>query len=212
MKMKFIHPPFFCEPQMQSHIEKLFDGEYDVPLFGHGLTILDIGANVGSFAIWASHRWPGSLIHCFEPHPKTFELLKKNLASYPRIGYFDWGIGTPGMRPLYDGINNCGEATLYRNAVTSEVGQHVEIKSPLTLPKADILKIDTEGCEIEILQPLIRDGRRYKAVMFEYHNKDNRRIADLLLKDYTLVSNQINGNPHLGVSCYLHNSIEVVIE
>ena len=41
-------------------IKDVLEGEYEGGFDGVGLDILDIGANVGSFALWASARWPGS--------------------------------------------------------------------------------------------------------------------------------------------------------
>jgi FkbM family methyltransferase len=41
--------------------------------------ILDAGANIGSFSIFASMQAPHSKIIAFEPFPKTFELLQNNI-------------------------------------------------------------------------------------------------------------------------------------
>jgi len=42
-----------CPPTMLSHVRKVLAGEYDVPYQAAKPVILDIGANVGSFAVWA---------------------------------------------------------------------------------------------------------------------------------------------------------------
>ena len=42
--------------------------------------ILDIGANIGAFALWAIGRWPGCRLHCYEPLPANFDMLRQNLA------------------------------------------------------------------------------------------------------------------------------------
>ena len=59
-------------------IKDVLEGEYECGFDGVGLDILDIGANVGSFALWASARWPGSTVTSYEPHPGTYELLRRN--------------------------------------------------------------------------------------------------------------------------------------
>ena len=66
---------------MRHHVQKVLDGEYEVPYEAILPVILDIGANVGSFAAWALKRWPGCHVHCYEPLPDNFVLLKKNLGS-----------------------------------------------------------------------------------------------------------------------------------
>src|SRR3712207_638198 len=40
-----------------------------VPFEHRYLTVIDVGANRGQFALVASHRFPGAVLHCFEPLP-----------------------------------------------------------------------------------------------------------------------------------------------
>ncbi len=62
-------------------IKDVLEGEYECGFDGQGFDILDVGANVGSFAVWASLRWPGSRIGSYEPHPGTFDYLRRNTAG-----------------------------------------------------------------------------------------------------------------------------------
>lgn len=202
MKVSF-NRPFECDDSIRPHLAKVFEGEYDVPLFKPAPKILDIGANSGAFAIWASHRWPGAEIHSYEPHPKTFELFKKNTEGIPLTAY-NMGVGIPGVRVLYEGVHNNGEASLY---IPNHTGVHIQVADPLTLREADIIKIDTEGCEVEILVPLIESGRKFSAVMFEYHRRQDRFILDhLLSKDYTLIGAEIY-QPTRGTMKYMRNDL-----
>jgi hypothetical protein len=41
---------------MRRHVQKVLAGEYDIPYRHKAPVILDIGANVGSFAAWALKR------------------------------------------------------------------------------------------------------------------------------------------------------------
>ena len=54
---------------------------YDVP--GVDLrscrTIVDLGANVGVFALYAAANAPNATIHCFEPAAATFAALQQNM-------------------------------------------------------------------------------------------------------------------------------------
>jgi len=61
-------------PSMISRVREIFNGEYDIPYSHQSPVTVDIGANIGGFAAWASQRWPGSVIHCYEPLPQNFEL------------------------------------------------------------------------------------------------------------------------------------------
>lgn len=208
-KATVLCPSFQCPPEITKYLQFVFDGEYDVPVAytDEAPVVLDLGANYGAFSVWASHRWPGCIVHAYEPHPETFEVLSQNLSLYPKVTAYNHAIGNPGLRVLHDGLGNSGECSLYvpeNNLLPT--GQHVEVKDPLTLPEARILKMDIEGCEIEVLEPLLAQGRIFDAVMFEYHRTSDRRILDSLLKDYTLTGANLY-NPGLGVMRYVHKKL-----
>jgi FkbM family methyltransferase len=71
----------------------VFDGEYDVPYDKPDMVILDIGANIGSFAVWAKYRWPSSTIHCYEPISVNYELLLQNVAEKEKVICHNVAIG-----------------------------------------------------------------------------------------------------------------------
>lgn len=197
---------FECEDSIRPYLEKVFKGEYDVPYWPEKPpVILDIGANVGAFSLWALDRWPGALIHAYEPHPETFKTLCKNVAG-TRVIPYNYGIASKeGWFPLYDGLDNSGEASLFDSAFARKgTGIHVEIKTPDVLPEADILKMDTEGCEVQILDPLITSGRKFAAVMFEYHSPNDRRDLDLLLVEYVLAKAHVTPFCMIGTMNYIH--------
>lgn len=198
---------FLCEDSIRPHLRKIFEGEYAIPLSGPVSAILDIGANSGAFAIWSLGVWPAATVHCYEPHPKTFRMLLRNI-EVCRPGstvLYNHAIGSPGIRPLYNGSNNSGEATLFAdNQASNGTGQFVEVMSPLTLPKADILKVDAEGSEVEIIAPLIACGHEFSAIMFEYHRVSDRRVLDGILIDYILTGASVSEHPAIGVCRYIH--------
>jgi FkbM family methyltransferase len=45
-------------------------------------TIIDVGANIGLFAIWVRQHRPLALLHCIEPADEPFECLKRNADDY----------------------------------------------------------------------------------------------------------------------------------
>ena len=189
-------------PEMRLIIEEVLNGEYDIPFLDiKKPVIFDIGANVGSFATWALHRWPGSTIYCFEPSPSTFEYLKKNLQPYKNIILNNVAIGDPKRRKLYQGLTFNAQASFFQLGEQTKKYEIVTTVWPSSLPpKCDILKIDTEGCEVEILEGL--KLRKFMAILVEYHSEANRRKIDKILKDYVLVGNQID-RPNRGILKYL---------
>jgi FkbM family methyltransferase len=58
-------------------------GEYVAPGFEiiPGERVVDCGANVGAFAVWATAA--GASVVAYEPHPLTYEWLERNVAGRP---------------------------------------------------------------------------------------------------------------------------------
>jgi len=196
---------FQCPPSMRPHVQSVLAGEYDIAYDNPKPVILDVGANIGSFALWASRRWPGSFIHCYEPLPENFAALEGNVAPVKsRVVLNNHAIGEPGQRKLFLGRNNCGEASFFDLGEQSRDWVNVEARAPATLPKADILKLDTEGSEVEILSGL--PDLTFDLVLLEYHSEENRRTVDRLLQDYILVGGRVRG-AHRGVLKYVRRPL-----
>lgn len=76
----------------------------------------------------------------------------------------------------------------------------------LDIAAIDILKIDTEGCEVPILRSALELVRGGRALYLEYHSEGDRRVIDALLADtHILFSGAISG-PHRGELCYVARS------
>lgn len=203
-------PYFVCEDTITTHLARVFEGEYDVPLVytNEQPIVLDLGANFGAFSVWASHRWPGCSVYSYEPNPEIFPDLERNVSFYSGVKAFNQGVGTPGMRVLGKGLENTGERSFHRVANNpAPLGQHCEVIDPLSLPVARVIKLDIEGCETEVLVPLIESGRTFDAIMFEFHNREIRlRLEDLLRKDYVLTGASLY-SPDLGVLRFLNRKV-----
>jgi FkbM family methyltransferase len=165
---------------MQDAVTYVLSGEYESGFDGHGLTILDIGANVGSFALWASLRWPGSTIHCYEPNPGTFAYLARNTAGHPNVRCVNAAVfpGGQNKASFFSRYAGDGEAGLlayagdtFREGVV-EATFEVDVVAPSELPRADVIKLDIEGGEAEVLAALDLTGVSY--VLGEFQNRRNR--------------------------------------
>jgi FkbM family methyltransferase len=152
---------------MAPHVRRVLGGEYDIPLKESPSTVLDIGGNIGSFAVWAAHKWPGANIVSYEPEGENAGMFRKNTEGLPvdlkQLAVLDF----PGHAKLYEGLSNCGEWSI-------EANNHgprsimVECIDAATLPAADFVKIDAEGSELQILQRLKLDS--VKALAVEVHS------------------------------------------
>ena len=174
---------------MKDAVNYVLSGEYESGHDGSNLTILDIGANVGSFALWAALRWPASTIHCFEPNPGTFAYLKRNTAANPRVHITNAAVypGSEKKLKFYSRFAGDGEAGLaaYSNETFRDGMQRdeyeVDVVAPSALPRADIVKIDIEGGEAAVLAAL--DLSATSLVLGEFQNRRNRhQMQDTLTK------------------------------
>lgn len=127
-----------------------------------GDTVFDIGANVGLFGLMAAVSEPTCRVHAFEPHPKVFEYLERNVR----------GNGLDNMTPQPMAVSNRdGEVSFYVpatvtlsfSATTLEGFRRSE--NVITVPavtldryvednrleKVDLIKIDTEATEHLVL-------------------------------------------------------------
>jgi FkbM family methyltransferase len=187
---------------MAGDVAECLQGCYDVPgleFSAPPIVILDIGANVGAFTLWASKRWGGSTIHAYEPNPDCLELLSSNVDD--RCIIHPAAVSSEsGSKFLYDGAHNCGEASLVQGVGTRNSGRQVNVISGADLPLADIIKIDTEGSEWDILStyPHLDHTR---AVMFEWHSLEAReKLTNLLTsKGYVCVADKRTQFDYLGL-------------
>lgn len=194
-----------CPPDMHGHVLEVLNGGYDVPglEFDAPPRILDLGACVGDFAVWAAHRWPGAIIACFEPNPKAFALLEDNLRGTGVALHQAAVRAIAGSAPLYFGRQNLGEATFYGTETHTAGSVLVECASAMNLSDCDVLKIDTEGCEVEILREYLRRDGLPRAILLEFHSEEDRRHIDVILGGlYSLVRGRI-AHAGMGTLCYV---------
>lgn len=178
-----------CPPAMAAAVRYVLEGEYESHFDGAGLDILDIGANIGSFARWADMRWPSSTIRCFEPNPGTFTFLERNIADRSNITATNAAI-YPGSGEKaaffarYDGDGEAGLVSYAGDTFRAGAMQRtfdVAVLAPHTLPSADIVKLDVEGAEAAILKHL--DLSRTELVLAEFQNRRNREEMRAILSN-----------------------------
>jgi FkbM family methyltransferase len=135
-------------------------GEYELeslPDLPSPVAVLDIGANIGNFALYARQRWAGAVVHSYEPHPRTFELLcaaigKEGVAVEAAVTH-----PARGRVRLYEGVNGSEECSIRDDVRWPHCSQRldkwidVETVDSAALPPCDVLKVDVEGEELPIL-------------------------------------------------------------
>lgn len=187
-----------CPPE-HAGVQSVLDGSYDIPglEFDPPPVVIDIGANIGAFSVYAAQRWPGATIHAYEPHPDHVALMKQNVAGL-NVDVSEVAVTEPDKDgqtiKLFDGKHNPGERSIRQMGEQLETSTDVLALSAGRLPPCDVLKIDTEGCEVEILEayPWLHT---IKALMLEWHSAaDYRKLVEWLPKlGLTLVSDMTGG-------------------
>lgn len=76
--------------------------------------VLDVGANVGMFALRVKQVAPDARVYCFEPAPLSFACLATNLAAHPGISLCECAVArTPGAQRLTYFPNSPGNTTCH---------------------------------------------------------------------------------------------------
>jgi FkbM family methyltransferase len=143
-----------------------------------GDIVIDIGANIGVYALWAARK--GATVTAYEPAPTTFRHLVANTRKRPSV--------TPVSAAVVGAVPPTGKVRLYlhdqwstRNTLLGhEIGSGEPLVSFVDVPAigidavldagCDVLKIDCEGAEYELLTGASDSAlRRVRRVVVEFH-------------------------------------------
>ena len=132
-----------------------------------GGVFIDIGANIGAYSFWVASLGSGIRIEAFEPDPELCERMQFNLSTN--------GLNQVHIHPIALG-NHCGTGSLKRSGtnrgrtqvVDREDGCDQEIRierlpdflQHAGIDKITALKIDVEGDEASVLEPLLVEEHR----------------------------------------------------
>ena len=155
-------------------------------------TVLDVGANDGTWSLMAAELFPNGMIHALEIVPETPAALRARVGQHDRIKCFDFGLAAhTGRLPIryYAPANRHATFIDFPRSWTGEwiecpVMRGDEFLAQEGIPAIDFLKLDVEGAEHLVLQGLEANLRkqRVRFVQFEYGQKDI--LTDFLLRDF----------------------------
>ena len=167
---------------------------------------IDVGAQGGEMINTISNNFTVKKIFAFEPNPECLNTLKKikknNLEIFEfalgnKKGYVDLNIGYISSMSSINDINNKSfysklkkifiglfyfKSSVYKKKIRIKVKTLSEILIKNKLKKIDLLKIDTEGYELNVLIGIEKFIEKTKIILLECHYDDS------LIKNYNLRS------------------------
>jgi FkbM family methyltransferase len=141
-----------------------------------GGALVDIGAHIGLFAIYAFRNLRPSRIICVEPSSHNLALLSRNLRENGVSCAMTYGVaiaGESGNARISIDPYNSGGHTLVGQSATWEPVTAMTLEDLFDLAeisKCSLLKMDCEGAELDILDKASDSLlRKISVISFEYH-------------------------------------------
>ena len=158
--------------------------------------VVDIGAHIGVFSVFASRLASKGRVYSVEPVPENFEMLKRNLIANGMDRVVALNLAVSDKRGVTDlficGGNTGGNSLLSTfggNAVTSRISVNTvslsDMMSENAISEIDFLKMDCEGGEYAIMYSCPdRVVSSIKKISMEYHNIDSDKRNGKAMKAF----------------------------
>lgn len=174
-------------------LDEIWNEECYTPPFvsiGEDDIVLDVGANKGYFALYASAKARAGKIFSFEPVPEIYALLKSNIQANRAANVFPFNVAISdriGVADIHISSQS-GAHSLYRRdgqvatiSVPTDTIEHFCRASGLE--RIDFLKLDCEGAEYDTIlklspQTLAAIGK----ISLEYHEGLSDHTPDELVR------------------------------
>lgn len=169
--------------------------------------IVDIGANIGVFSLFAAYHYPKAKVWSFEPEQHNYNQLCRNIQIDRKI--------VSDIHPIRAAVSN--QSGSIRFYVKEQSGWHsiysdseenvhaivevpsVTIEDIITLTDQlpiDLLKIDCEGGEFDIIQSHSKLlGRHVRHIAMEYHEVGGHTV-DQLVDGLAAYGFEVKVQPH----------------
>jgi len=173
-----------------------------------GDTIVDLGANIGTFVLYCQTRAPGVRVVAAEPVPATYAQLRRNVeANRLEAAVSTYSVAVSDHR---GSLYLAPQAESGHNAlVAAGEGEPIpcitldDLFERAQVGRCDLLKIDTEGAEHAILEGASRGlWSRVRNIALEHHDApaSGGRIERFLTGlGYSVRHEPIKGYPKLGM-------------
>lgn len=152
--------------------ETLFDDVYRLGELadGPGL-IVDVGAGIGDFTVFAASRLPRTWVVACEPNPQTFGVLERNVRrnGLSNVDIRCVAVGTQRTYTLGRDRWSAETSTFQTGGPTFQAPA-VSLDELIGNRDVHLLKIDCEGAELDVLESLDHSIDRVRRIAVEYHD------------------------------------------
>jgi FkbM family methyltransferase len=189
----------FLDYFQQKKIIKLINNKFLKPI-----VVFDVGAHYGETIKLFHKKLKLEKIYSFEASPENYKILKKNIIKYnsKKIETFNYGIGEKISKDYINQTLESSSSTINKLNINSKYFKkklkvlnikdkdNFHYKVPIEIitldyfieknkiEYIDLLKIDTEGYELNVLKGLSKHNKKVKLVYFEHH------YDDMIIKNY----------------------------
>ena len=165
--------------------------------------IIDIGAHIGLFTLFASQFCKKGTIFCFEPIKENYNILLSNLKlnNLGNVKPFNLAVSSSDTNvTLFFSKDEAGHSMFVDNSKPIRVNS-TSLKKILdgnSIEHCDLIKLDCEGAEYEIIQSLpLSYFKRISKMIIEYHFVDSKpTLINELTEKLKIASFQISTIPH----------------
>jgi len=198
--------PFGCRLYSLANLPLGVDVSIDIKKLRRGLAlgvIFDIGANQGQTMRYFAREFAGSQVFCFEPVKATFGKLQRNAKKFKGVRVFQHGFGEePGEFEIYLHGNSGENSLVVKPHSSGGEPPRTEVIKIHTIDafceaekvsRIDLLKIDTEGFEMQVLKGagrMLREGRLdlvFAEICFDAKDKGHTYFS--ALNEFMLANN-----------------------
>lgn len=139
-------------------------------LLSDGMTILDVGANIGWYSLLWGKKFLNSKIHAFEPIPDIYKYLSTNLVINGINNVIPHGFGLSDQNavlsfyfnPMITGLSSSQNVLRYSGVkeIQCNVQTLDSFSNSLKIKPVDLIKCDVEGAELSVLKGAIETIKR----------------------------------------------------
>ncbi|VTR95483.1 Glycosyl transferase OS=Flavobacterium sp. F52 GN=FF52_07824 PE=4 SV=1: Glycos_transf_2: Methyltransf_21 [Gemmata massiliana] len=175
--------------------------------------VWDVGAGAGAFTLYAKLVYdPNAVVHCFESHRASLDVLRVNVASLGRVAIHPIGLGRTNGAAAHPAASEHSPAHGAHSHQGSGPTGHVMIRDAghvwdeLGADEIDVLNLSAAGNGTDVLEALGARRNRVRVVLIESHSPGDRRRLGELLPGHTPFATSAH-SPRAGVVKYVRTDV-----